>query len=311
MRDLIRLYREPAAVEPVAPPATPVEPPVAAPAQPAPGSAAAPVVTAPGTASTTLDINKATATPIEPTFVLPNEYKDKVYLKGVDSQEKLLKMLDGAQELLGRKGPAVPKADAPQAEKDAYYEALGRPKDPAGYELPGADKGDPKFTTALRGVFHKYGLSGDAAKGIWNDVQGALGEFVKDSGLATQQANIDFDKLATDSFGTERDAVLTRGKELITANISPAMKPAIDKLDNNALIVLADVLRNVDKKYIKQDGPGRQPTIGSGTPDELRAKARGLMSEQAKHTPTSVEFTNLQTQIDGIYDSLRKSGVRL
>ena len=294
------------------PPPAAVTPPVVTPPVETPPAAVTPPVieTAPKSVQTTVDINaKPPVTPSEGSFVVPEAFKEKPYMKGIDSMEKLLTMLDGAQTLLGKKGPALPAADAPQAEKDAYYESIGRPKTAAEYTpvLVGADKTDPVVLPKLQNAFHKAGLTPEQAKIVWEESTVAFSEFAKDKGLADAAADIDFNKLATDSFGVDRDRVLARGKELITANLSPAMKPAIGKLDNNALIVLADVLRNMDKKYIKQDGaPPVQPTLNTGTPDTLRAKARELMVEQGKHPPMSAEFMNLQGQIDGIYETIRR-----
>lgn len=307
----LKLYRFPegeAAAEAAGAAAVVEEPPVADPA-----GAAAAVETAPKSVKATVDINAATAAkPAEAgAFVLPDAYKDKPYLKGVDSQEKLLKMLDGAQELIGKKGPSIPKDDAPQADWDAYYEALGRPKEAAEYKLEGADKADPKFFPKVQAALHKAGLTGRQAGTVWSEVNKALGEYMAETGAASVAQDVDFNKLATETFGAQRDTVLARGKELIEAHMSPAMKTAAAKLDNNALIVMADLLQNIDKKFIRQDGPGGKPILQGGTPDELRAKARGLMAEQGKYSSTSVEFTNLQSQIDGIYDSLRKANVKL
>lgn len=295
MKDLIRLYREPAVV--VDPPAAVVEPPVA--------DGAKPVDLKPASASATVDINAKPAVVADP-FVLPDAYKDKPYLKGVDSQEKLLKMLDGAQELIGKKGSGIPKVDAPKEEWDAYYESIGRPKTAAEYQFDGVDKADPKFLPKVQAAMHKHGLTASQAKGLWADVNGAISEAITEKGLADKQTDVDFEKLATDTFGVERDRILARGKELIYANISPAMKDAVEKLPNESLVVLADVLRSIDKRYIKNDSaPIGQPTVNGGTPAEVSAKARGLMSEQAKHDPMSVEYQSLQKQIDGLYNSLR------
>lgn len=298
MKDLIRLYRDPAVV--IDPPAAvAVEPPAADPNKP--------VDLKPGSASVTVDINTPdpAAVKIEP-FILPEAYKDKPYLKGVDSQEKLLKMLDGAQELIGKKGPAIPKPEAPQAEWDAYYDSIGRPKTSAEYVLDGADKGDQKFIPKVQAALHKAGLTPGQAKTVWSEVNVALGDYMKEKGIADAQQNTDFDKLAVDSFGVDRDRVLARGKELIMANISPAMKSHADKLPNESLVVLADILKNIDKKYITQDGPGKQPDANGSTPDELRVKARGFMTEQSKFDPMSTQFQNLQKQIDECYNTIRR-----
>lgn len=307
MKDLIQLYREEAAgIDKGAAPGVAVaEPPVAD--KPIDGSAA--VDLKPGSASATVDLNSKPVDKTAETFVIPEAFRDKPYLKGVDSQEKLFKMLDGAQNLIGQKGPALPKADAPQAEWDTYYESIGRPKTAAEYAFDGADKADPKFLPKVQEAMHKAGLTPTQAKTVWDNVQVALGDFVKDNNMAAQQADVDFDKLANDSFGVERGRILATSKDLLEKNTSANMKPLIAKLSNENLIVLADVLNNINKRYIKQDGPGGLPNVNIGTPDELRSKARGLMADQLKHNPMSIEWQNLQKQIDGLYNNMR-SGQR-
>lgn len=295
MKTLMKLYYDPAGDAGAA--AAVVEPP----------AGAAPANLTPGSASATVDINKADPPP-PAEFVVPDAYKEKPYLKGVKGIDDVYKMLDGAQTLIGQKGPALPKADAPATEWDAYYESLGRPKTAAEYTpvLTGADKTDPKLLPRLQGAFHKAGLRPDQAKIIWDESAQAFQDIAKEQGIINQQADTDFDKLATDTFGADRDRILASSKAILDANVSANMKPQIAKLSNENLIVLADVLNNINKKYIKQDGPGSQPTVSGSSPDELRAKARGLMSEQSKHDPMSVEFQNLQKQINDIYDSIRR-----
>lgn len=296
MKNLIMLYRDPAVV--IDPAAAILE-------------GAKPADLTPGSASATVDLNAAVAPKPDVvaagSFILPDAYKDKPYLKGIDSQEKLLKMLDGAQELIGKKGPAMPKPEAPQAEWDAYYESIGRPKTAAEYVFDGADKADQKFLPKVQAAMHKNGLTPNQAKGVWVDVNAALGEYMTEKGVSDAQADVDFDKLAAESFGVDRDKILARGKQLVDANISPAMKNAAMKLDNNAYVVLADILRNIDKKYISPDGaPLGKPNATGMTPADVSIKARTLMSEQSKFSIMSPEYQNLQKQIDACYDTLRK-----
>ena len=279
---------------------------------PAPGS---PV--APGSASITVPPTPAPgAAPITPppagAFTIPEAFKDKPYLKGVDSQEKLFSMLDGAQTLIGKKGPAIPAADAKPEEWNAFYDALGRPKDAKEYKFPTADKTEPALLTGISQAMHKHGLTQKQAEGVWTDVEATMGAFLKEKGVAAEKENVDFTKLATDVFGPERDKTLALGKEMIAAYASPAVKPYMNSLSNEHLVLIADVLNNINKKYIKQDGAPRPPSGGQGgTPDELRNKARLLMSEQSKHNSMSVEFANYQKQIDAIYESLRQSGIKV
>ena len=306
MKNWIRFYFDPAT-----PPGAGAAPAPAA--TPAPAAAAAPNPTTPGSASTTINPNDP-ATPPASSFVIPVEFKDKPYLKGVDSSDKLFKMLDGAQTLLGQpRGPVKPADTAPQAEKDAYYESLGRPKTAAEYKFEGEDKTAPAVLEKLKGMFFKHGVSAEAAKGQWADFQAIVGEAAKADVDARNAADVAFTKLGTDIFGAERDKVLATSKALIAANASPAAlaimeKLPIEKLPNEALIVLADVLNNISKKYIKPDGaPAGGPTNAGVTQSELQAQARLLMEKQlALKNPMSEEYASLQKQIDGIYERIRK-----
>jgi hypothetical protein len=311
MKNWIRLCRDPGDAGAAAGAA----PAAGAAATPAAG-AAAPAVTAPGSASTTVNLNNPPA-PAPAAFTIPVEYKDKPYLKGIDSPEKLFKMLDGAQALIGQpKGVIKPADTAPQVEKDAYYEALGRPKIAGDYKFDGEDKTNPQVLEKLKGMFFKHGVPADVAKGQWADFQAIIGESAKADIDARAAADTAFAKLATDAFGANRDKMLETANALIKTHGSPATtaildKLPLDKLPNEALVVLADVLNNISKKYIKPDGaPPGGPTATGGTPDELRAKARLLMEKQGKVSPMSEEFNSLQKEIDGIYDTIRQSGRR-
>lgn len=297
MNSLIKLYRFPDA------------PAGAAVAEP-PAAAVAPAsVTAPASAGTTVNINDAAkpAAGTPPAFALPDVWKDKPYLKGVDSMEKVFTMLDGAQNLIGKNRVALPGENATQAELDAFYESVGRPKTSGEYTFKTNDATDKNFIPKVQAAMHKYGLSAKQAAGVWDDVNVALMDYAKEKGIVQKQMDVDFTKLATDSFGAERDAVLSRGKELIKELASPTMKQYVENLPNEALVVMADILRNADKKYIRPDGPGAPPTIGTGTPDQLRVKAKEMMEQQRGLDPMSTQFQNLQTEINKIYDTIRKS----
>ena len=47
-----------------------------------------------------------------PAFSIPDAYKDRPYLKGVDSVDKVYEMLDGSQKLLGQRPAGIPAPDA-------------------------------------------------------------------------------------------------------------------------------------------------------------------------------------------------------
>lgn len=289
----IRVYREPA-----------VEPPVGAPPVSIPGASASVSLPLPpaGTPPETPPAKPETP----PAFALPDAYKDKPYLKGVDSMDKVFKMLDGAQELIGKRPAGIPGPDATPEDKAKFYDALGRPKTAGEYVFDGADKADPKFLPKVQEAFHKHGLSAEQAKGIYADINGALAEFAKEAGLAAQQQDVNFDELANKTFGVNRDKVLSISKALLDANVSPSMKEHVAKLSNENLIVLADVLNNINAKYIKQDAaPGGSPTAVGLTPASVSAKGRELMMSEAYNNPFHANHAQVVQQVKEIYGTLK------
>lgn len=280
MRDFLRLYRNATVVldPPAATPPAAVEPPVATP--------------------------PAATPPAAETFILPDAYKDKPYLKGIDSIDKVYKMLDGAQELIGKKTPGRPVDGAPQTEWDAYYEAQGRPKTAAEYVFEPVEglKHDDKLTQNVKDLMFKNGISAAQAKELQKGFDTMVAQLAKDKGLELKQLDQDFDKLGTQSFGADRDKVLANSKTLIDKFSSPNMKPYIAKLPNESLVVLADVLNNINKVYIKEDGvPPGGPTNTGATPAERSAKGRELMASPAYNDPWHKDHAATVKQVKDLY----------
>ena len=238
-----------------------------------------------------------------PAFSIPDAYKEKPYLKGVDSQEKLFTLLDGAQELIGKRPAGIPAPDAPPEEWNKFYDALGRPKTAAEYkfELPEGAKVDEKVIGEMKEILHRHGLTPTQATGLQKDLDAYAIKMATAKGIALQQQNTDFDKLASDMFGADRDKIMARAKGLIDTFVPANLKGEVAKLSNENLIVLAGVLNGIHAKYIKTDGPPGQPGLGQETPDTLREKARGLMLEQSKIGPMDPRYDTLQKEIDALY----------
>lgn len=274
------------------------------------------VVTEPNvtSVSTTIPIPDAKAPVIPPpaagavpNFALPDAYKDKPYLKGVDSMDKVYAMLDGAQTLIGKRPAGIPAPDAPADEWDKFYEAMGRPKTAAEYVFEGADKMDPKFAPELQKVFHKYGLNPTQAKGIIADINPVLASLAKEKGIEFEKQNTDFDALAAKTFGVERDKILSSSKSLLDKYAPADMKPELAKLSNENLIIMAGVLNNISKTFIKEGGPpGSTPISSGGTPADISRQASVLMQSPEYNNPFHPQHEAVKKQVTDLYNLLRK-----
>lgn len=288
MKELLRLYRDATVV--MDPPSAAVTPPVVTPLTVTPPAVTPPAVT-------------------PPSFSIPDAYKEKGYLKGVDSVDKVFKMLDGAQELIGKKGPSKPVDGAPQAEWDAYYESQGRPKTAAEYVFEPIEgmKHDEKLMQGVKELMFKNGVSAAQAKELQKGFDTIVAQIAQDKGIELKQLDQDFDKLGTQTFGAERDRILANSKALIDKHSSANMKPYIANLPNESLVVLADVLNNVGKIYIKQDGaPGGGPTVTGQTPAEISSKGRELMASEAYNNPWHKDHATIVKQVKDLYAPIKR-----
>lgn len=289
------VYRDPAAV--LEPPAAAATPAAAAPVVAEPNAAT------PGSASISTPVPTGIKPAEAPAFAIPDSFKDRPWLKDVDSMEKLLTKAEGAIKLVGTRPAGIPAADAKSEDWEAFYDAMGRPKTAAEYQIEGADKADPKFAPKVLGAFHKAGLTPAQAKLIWTEVSAGATELT--AAQAAQQ-DLDFTKLATDTFGIRRDEVLASSKALIEKFAPPAMKTHIAKMDNNGLILMAGVIDGIKKTYIQEDGaPGGAPRAAGMTPADISMKARELMAKPEYANASLPGHERIVAEVNELYATLR------
>lgn len=254
------------------------------------------------------------ATP--PAFVVPDAYKDRPYVKGIDSPDKLWVMLDGAQDLIGKRPAGIPAPDAAQAEWDKFYEATGRPKTAAEYKFDygknadGTDKGAPdvKWEASIKDMMYKHGLTSKQAVSLQKDFDGIVANVLKEKNIQVAQENADFTKISTEMFGAERDNVLANGKALLTEHVKdPRLVAAMAKLPNDALMVLAATMKSFSDKYIKSPGaPGTPPGApgtgaGGGGKAEMMAEARRLMTTPEYSNSMHPDNTKVLQRVNQLY----------
>lgn len=151
---------------------------------PAPAPAAnAPVNTAPAAANTTAATDWTSG--------LTPELKGVVELKGWKDPASLVDSYRNLEKLTGDPSSLVklPGKDAKPEDWAPVYEKLGRPKDPAGYEIKAPDGGDPKMAEWAANAFHKHGLSKAQAQALLADWNGMATESQKAQEMARSSAN--------------------------------------------------------------------------------------------------------------------------
>lgn len=135
---------------------------------------------------------------------LSEEYRRHPVLEGFNDLDALAREHVNLQKLIGRKGLVPPAADADDAERARFYDALGRPESPDAYDLDGLDRPDgmpwdDAFEKAMLGRMHASGLTDGQARAL-------LEGYVELQGASWQDANAAQDRaLETVETGLRRE----------------------------------------------------------------------------------------------------------
>jgi hypothetical protein len=112
------------------------------------------------------DVFAAAKTGSKPWFDnLPDDVKADPNVSKYKTAEEFARGHQSVVKLVGQKGVIIPKDDAPQAEKDAFLNTLGRPEKPEGYKFTPVEglhpsiKVTPESEAWYRGLAHKAGLT--------------------------------------------------------------------------------------------------------------------------------------------------------
>ncbi len=187
-------------------------------------------------------------------FTLPDQYKDKLYLQGVDSTEKVFKLLDDSQTLIGKKRTVLPDETSTPDDVAAFHELRGVPKDHNEYKPANTEEGtDNSLFDKMKPVFKKANLTQKDVTTLIAELNPILEE-ITGKKISNNKANDEaFETLTAKVFGATKDNDLAQAKALLVANTPEGMSDYMATLDNRALTIMASALKNVRAKYMNED----------------------------------------------------------
>lgn len=248
------------------------------------------------------------------------DYLDKPYMQAIDSPERLFKDLDNAQNLIGKKFN-IPGPDATDKEQDEYLDLI-RPKDKSIYKLPedhlpenmkGLHAGD--FEEKVIDLFQQAALTPKQAtilaegydKIMLNANGEAMAQYMEMQKIQAMN-DADYNALADKTWGQERENVQNTARALLQQFTPQEFKPALEKLSNENLVIMASVLKGVSDKYISQDdlnalrGSGRS----SQSLDALKTEAQNKMATLMNMDATDPKYSILQNEVNELYSQIGK-----
>jgi hypothetical protein len=228
--------------------------------------------------------------------LVPEDFRGRKVYGTFTDIKGLLKQVGNQDLVLSRGGRNIvpPGEDATQTEKDAFYDALGRPKTSSDYKFNIAKEAEPLLDKTIIGSFqetaYKLGLNPAQAQALldWNlGLSKSMQENAKAAEEAANAAGLAEMEKRWGAALPERTALVQR---MLREYMAPEDKDKIeDAINKNPYI--ADLLSNIGKKFIEHTPPAADGVDnGALTPVEAKNRMEELIAEQAQNA--NMRFNN-------------------
>ena len=263
-------------------------------------------------AGSSIPANTGNVTPTGDEFKVPEEYVEKGWTKDLKTYEDLWKKSDGAQVLIGQK--ALPDENSTPEQWDTFYKSTGRPDESKIYNFNREGMSETfkksqneEYDNAVKSIFHEAGLNQKQVDVIQPKVEKLAETILTEKAKQDAEADTAFDELANKTFGTDRDQILADSKKLLEELTPAGFGEKIAGLDNETLVILSGVLKNVQDKYISEDGSGGKGNAPAGeTIDDLRQKARNLMQSDEYRDPFNSKSAEKRKEVQDVYEKIAR-----
>lgn len=251
--------------------------------------------------------------------------KNDPSLKDFKDTASLAKALVDTKKLVGQK-LGIPGPDASPEAKAAFHEALGVPKEAAGYEFK-APEGlpekmaavyDEKHSEKWAGFFKDLGIPKEAAQAIRNKFFEETQEELKTFQAEADKSDEEFGKMAAQIYGDNKkaDQALQNVRTMVEKHVPDALKAQLNSLSNSALLIVAAAIKGETEALTGEDKTINRDGGGNGndgkTVDQLRAEARELQALPEYSSPFTAKGKQAHAEtvakVKAIYDRIGKMG---
>lgn len=288
-------------------------------------------------ASTTMTVPETT--PIDTTInsreafdkFVPADMRDKEWVKNIaksdDPQRELFKKVENLNMVLQRRsenGLQPPAKDAPEEEKRKFYRALGVPESVDEYKIQptqwapeNKELGEfiaatrpPELMRSMAITAQRIGVTPEQLQELHNTLDENFliynQDLIKKEREAEAQQAADFDNKAYQYWGDKANAVLQRGNEIINAFLPPELRTEVNRLDNNALLVLAAVSNQIYSRMGREDSSFKTPNVAGGqTRQDIEQEGMRMMQSEEYMNVTHPGHEAMRAKVDAHYRKLK------
>lgn len=224
-----------------------------------------------------------------------------------DTGLALLKKLDGAETLIGKK-TLIPGADAKPEEVEAFLSKL-RPAKADDYgELKMGEKADPEFVKTFREAAHHAGMDKRQVDRQLEKLVPVFAAHAKKQADAAAARDVEFQNVIKENMGgADWDKRTARAKTAARELVPEVAKKFIDKMDDGSLVLFTTMVDAVLKKYAGEgDFNGGEGAAGGGagaSKDELIKELHTLYAKPERNDFKHADHDKVNKRIEEILAS--------
>lgn len=236
----------------------------------------------------------------QPSFSVPDAYKDKGWAKKVQSQEDLYKLVDNLDGLVGKKSVVPDLSDLTKPEAQEFLKTLKGNTKIEDYKFP--EGADAEFSKQVAGLFDAAGIPAPLANKIISEYSG-IAEKIQAQQVSKEGLEAEWKK----SFGDDYTEAAGKATNLIKENLSAEDRQLFEGIPNQYLGLVYRLADSFRKKYGASES-GRAGEGGGGKPggdinairSSLKAKLKELSGKQF------IDSDEYQRVLDQLYNTYKQ-----
>lgn len=250
---------------------------------------------------------------------IPESFRDKPYMKDIDSMDKLFEQFDNSQKLIGKKTVGIPGQESTIDEWNEFYNKMGRPESPDKYEFdsiegfPEEVKRTDEQVAELRKIFHETGLTASQAKSLLKRIDESTKSMYEqnkaDYEKMVETRKAEFRDKINKHFGSDAEKAIQVTEGLLSKYVPKGLEDAVKALDDDSLLVLASVLNNMRSESLKEDTLFKSGDGAPGqTAEDLRADAKKKMMSPEWNDVMHPNHDKVKAEVRAIYQKIASKG---
>jgi hypothetical protein len=236
---------------------------------------------------------------------ISDEYKSSKTLEQYKDLNGLVKSHLELNKMLGDR-IKLPNEKSTPEELNKFYAKLGRPEAMDKYEfknpeqLPEGFALDEAGTTKFKELAFKLGLTQKQANELRSYYVNEAIEQHKSIYVSKEKMEEDFITKGKEKFGDKYNTVISNASKVMKENLSDEQRASLDKMDNEQLLAVSELINNLSNKYIKQDTIDNNYKPAN-TADDQKNELIRLLEKQKTMNAFSPDWESTNNSIKALY----------